>query len=385
MPPLGIFTFMTHHIFLAKITLLLIPALSFASLERGQEIYSQICVTCHGPNLDGGIGPSLVDAYWKHGDTSDAIMRSITKGITGTEMIAYEYVYSEEDRQAVTDFILDKQEGNRQTLRSLYPRDYFKGKRLNPELFDSVESDSQEILPENFLYTKRMFDGVLRGQSKLFIKQPGKYRFNVGGQGGRVSIWVNGEEMHYSDVEKSKNTYFSKQFHLDAGIHDLEILQEEPTSFTMRFNARLQKIGGQNWILTGRSLEGNVPKIIRPGPQAKVVRKWIEGLPPRTLLLLLPNQVMVAYDSASGQILKAWKSALVNQTPSLDSRSQKESVAKGEEIAGSSSTVLQGNEFNLLYYETQGESVLISSLVDGVSQNFTVSPQGSDSFAVTLQ
>ena len=385
MPSLRIFTFMTHHIFLAKITLLLIPVLSFASLERGQEIYSQICVTCHGPKLDGGIGPSLVDAYWKHGDTSDAIMRSITKGITGTEMIAYEYVYSKEDRLAVTDFILDKQEGNRQTLRSFYPRDYFKGKRLNPELFDSVESDSQEILPENFLYTKRMFDGVLRGQSKLFIKQPGKYRFNVGGQGGRVSIWVNGEEMHYSDVEKSKDTYFSKQFHLDEGIHDLEILQEEPTSFTMRFNARLQKIGGKNWMLTGRSLEGNVPKIIRPGPQAKVIRKWIEGLPPRTLLLLLPNQVMVAYDSASGQILKAWKSALVNQTPSLDSRSQKESVAKGEEIPGASSTVLQGNEFHLLYYETQGESVLISSLVDGVSQNFTVSPQGSDSFAVTLQ
>ena len=385
MPSLGIFTFMTHHIFLAKITLLLIPALSFASLERGQEIYSQICVTCHGPNLDGGIGPSLVDAYWKHGDTSDAIMRSITKGITGTEMIAYEYVYSEEDRQAVTDFILDKQEGNRQTLRSFYPRDYFKGKRLNPELFDSMESDSQEILPENFLYTKRMFDGVLRGQSKLFIKQPGKYRFNVGGQGGRVSIWVNGEEMHYSNDSEQSEPSFNKDFELLAGVHDLEILQEEPTSFTMRFNARLQKIGGKNWMLTGRSLEGNVPKIIRPGPQAKVIRKWIEGLPPRTLLLLLPNQVMVAYDSASGQILKAWKSALVNQTPSLDSRSQKESVAKGEEIPGASSTVLQGNEFNLLYYETQGESVLISSLVDGVSKNFTVSPQGSDSFAVNLQ
>ena len=56
-------------------------------------------------------------------------MLSITKGITGTEMIAYEYVYSKEDRLAVTDFILDKQEGNRQTLRSFYPRDYFKGKR----------------------------------------------------------------------------------------------------------------------------------------------------------------------------------------------------------------------------------------------------------------
>ena len=357
-----------------------------ASLQRGQEIYSQICVTCHGPNLDGGIGPSLADAYWKYGDTSEAIMRAITKGITGTEMIAYEYVYSEEDRQAVTDFILDKQEGNRQTLRSLYARDYFKGKRLTPGLFDSVESDSQEILPENFLYTKRMFDGVLRGQSKLFIKEAGKYRFNVGGSGGgRASIWVNGEEMHYSHQGDQDDPSFSKDFDLSAGVHDLEILQEEPTSFSMRFNARLQKIGGGNWMLTGKSLEGNVPKIIRPGTQAKVVRKWIEGLPPRTLLLLLPNQVMVAYDSASGQILKAWKSALVNQTPSLDSRSQKESMVKGQEIAGAGKAVLEGKEFNLLHYETQGESVLISSLVDGISQNFTVSPEGADSFTVALQ
>jgi len=376
---------MIRNLFLFPLFANLILLPGFAGIERGQEIYSQICVTCHGPNLDGGIGPSLADAYWKHGDTSEAIMRAITKGIAGTEMIAYEYVYSEEDRQAVTDFILDKQEGNRQTLRSLYSRDYFKGKRLTPELFDSVESDSQEILPENFLYTKRAFDGVLRGQSKLFIKEPGKYRFEELNLHGRTSIWLNGEEMHYTDVEKSKDTYFSKQFHLDAGIHDLEVLHEEPTGHTMKFNARLRKVGGDHWMLTGRSLEGNTPKIVRPGAEAKVVRKWIEGLPPRTLLVLLPNQVMVAYDSASGQILKAWKSALVNQTPSLDSRSQKESVAKGQEISNASQTVLQGNEFNLLHYETQGDSVLISTLVDGQSQNFTVSPQGSDSFTVTLQ
>ena len=94
---------------------------------------------------------------------------------------------------------------------------------------------------------------------------------------------------------------------------------------------------------------------------------------------------MVAYDTASGHILKAWKSALVNQTPSLDNRSQSQSVAKGQEIAGAGSTVLKGKKFNLLHYETQGDSVLISSLVDGVSQNFTVSPEGSDSFTVSLQ
>ena len=375
---------MNPHRFLFLFLALGLSFVHASNLQRGEEIYSQICVTCHGPNLDGGIGPSLVDAYWKHGDTSEAIMRSISKGIVGTEMIAYEYVYSEEDRQAVTDFILDKQEGNRQTLRSFYARDYFKGKRFSPELFDSVESSSQEILPENFLYTKRAFDGVLRGQSKLFIKQPGKYHFQVNLH-GRTSILLNGEEMHYTDVDKSKDTFFSKQFHLDAGVHDLEVLHEEPTGHSMRFNARLRKVGGGYWMLTGKSLEGNTPKIVRPDMEAKVVRKWIDGLPPRTLLVLLPNQVMVAYDSASGQVLKAWKSALINQTPSLDSRSQNKSVAKGQEIAGAQQTILKGQEFSLKSYEPAGDSLFISTLVDGVNKRVKVSPKGTDSFSISVQ
>ena len=72
-------------------------------LVRGQEIYSQICVTCHGPNLDGGNGPSLVDTFRKNGDISEAIMRSITKGISGRKMIAFGHAYSDNDRQTEKD------------------------------------------------------------------------------------------------------------------------------------------------------------------------------------------------------------------------------------------------------------------------------------------
>ncbi len=73
-----------------------------------------------------------------------------------------------------------------------------------------------------------MFDGVLRGQSKLHIKESGKFRFNIGGK-GRTSIWVNGNEIHYSDDQTAKSNHFNKEFELSAGIHDLEILHEEPT------------------------------------------------------------------------------------------------------------------------------------------------------------
>jgi cytochrome c553 len=161
---------------------------AFATIERGQEIYNQICFNCHGPNLDGGIGPNLVDSYWKNGDSHDAIYRSIAKGVTGTEMIAYKLVYSEKDLQSLTEFIIYKQEGNRETLRSTYARDYFEGKRLDPDLFDSIESTSQTRLPENFYYVDRMFDGILRGQSKLYISSPGKYRFTTGGRGTYIHL-----------------------------------------------------------------------------------------------------------------------------------------------------------------------------------------------------
>ena len=98
----------------------------FSEIERGELIYKQLCFNCHGVNLDGGIGPSLTDSYWKNGDSYEAIYRSIAKGIPGTEMIAYELVYPEKDLHSLTAFIVGKQEGNRETLRSTYPRDYFR-------------------------------------------------------------------------------------------------------------------------------------------------------------------------------------------------------------------------------------------------------------------
>jgi hypothetical protein len=356
---------------------------AFATIERGQEIYNQICFNCHGPNLDGGIGPNLVDSYWKNGDSHDAIYRSIAKGVSGTEMIAYELVYSEKDLQSLTEFIIYKQEGNRETLRSTYARDYFEGKRLHPDLFDSIESTSQTRLPENFYYVDRMFDGILRGQSKLYISSPGKYRFTTGGR-GRTSIWVNRDEVLYSNDKKDKSTRINKDFELSAGIHDLEIIHEEPTSHSMRFHARLQKLNGKHWMLTGKSLEGSVPKVVRSGQKAKVIRKWIDDLPPRTLLLLLPNQVLLAYDSASGKIIKGWESAFINQTPSLDSRSQKKSEVKGKELTGIAKTILEGDRFNLLHYETSGDSVIIATLVDGQQKKFSISPEGKNSYKLSF-
>lgn len=356
-----------------------------ADIERGKTLYSQLCFNCHGPHLDGGIGPALKDQYWHHGSSPEAILRLINKGVPGSEMIAFEAVFPEADRLALRDYILSEQEGLREVVRSVYSRDYFKGKRFTPALFDSVEPESQTPLPENLYYFERSKEGVMRGTSKLYIKEAGDYEFAIRII-GRTSIFLDGEEVHYSDEKTDKSTHINKKFSLKLGIYDLEILHEEKPSHSYRFHGVLKSDSGKQFALNGRSLQGNIPKIIKARPgQALVVRKWIADLPPRALLCLLPNQVIVVYNPGDGYVIGAWHSAEINQTPSLPDRSAKPSEIKGTPIpdAGPNAALPGINRF--LRYQVEGDTVHLVSLADGEEKTVIISPKGAQSFKLTVQ
>lgn len=356
---------------------------SGADLERGKTIYSQLCFNCHGLKLDGGQGPALNDSYWQHGSSPQAILNIINKGVPGSPMIAYENVFPESDRIALREFILSEQQGLRETMRSVYPREYFKGKRFTPELFNSVESLSQTPLPENLYYMERNAEGVMRGTSNLYIKEAGKYRFSMRPI-GRTSIFLDGKEVHYSDEKADKESHVNETFELQPGIYSLEIFHEEKKSHSYRFHGVLQKVDGKSLALNGRSLQGNIPKIIKARPgEALVVRKWIDGLPPRALLCLLPNQVIVAFNPVDGRVLKAWHSAAINQTPSLPDRSAKPSKINGIPIESPTVDAVAAKRVRFLRYETEGEKALIVSRFDGVETTVTIEPDGAQSFRVS--
>ena len=365
------------------VVLALATSATATDIERGREIYAQLCFNCHGPKLEGGQGPSLVDSYWQHGSSPEAILKVINKGVPGSPMIPYESVFPEADRIALRDFILSKQEGLRETMRSIYPREYFAGKRFTPELFDSVESLSQTPLPENHYYAERNTDGILRGQSKLYIRKADEYSFSAR-QNGRTSIFLDGEEVFYSDEKADKSTHLSKTVSLQPGIYNLEIFHEEKPSHSYRFSGSIRSKSGRNFVLNGRSLQGNIPKFVRARPgEAQVVRKWIDGLPPRTLLCLLPNRVIVAYHPADGRVLAAWHSAEINQTPSLPDRSAKPSEINGEPIDDAGAASADGKQVRFLRYEIDGEKALIVSQVDGVEQTKIIAPEGEDGYTLT--
>lgn len=112
-----------------------------------------------------------------------------------------------------------------------------------------------------------------------------------------------------------------------------------------------------------------------------MIRKWIEGISPRTLLCLLPNKVIVAFNPDTGKVEGAWKEARVNQTPSLPDRSQQPSVIEGTPIAaqGSLPTDLM---IRHRAYETDGSDVVIHSEINGEPRTTTISPQGDSSYQI---
>ncbi|MCH1420802.1 MAG: hypothetical protein L7W40_10915, partial [Akkermansiaceae bacterium] len=117
----------------------------------------------------------------------------------------------------------------------------------------------------------------------------------------------------------------------------------------------------------------------------KIVRKWIKDLPPRALLCLLPNKVIVAYNTVDGSILKAWHSAEINQTPSLPDRSQKQSEINGTEIPESTRSILKSSNIQFLGYESKSDEALIHIVVDGQPTTITIAPKGEQSFTISTK
>jgi cytochrome c oxidase cbb3-type subunit III len=63
-----------------------------ASLDAGRIVYTnpaQLCVTCHGANAQGLVGPDLTNEYWKHGCDLPSLMISVKSGFPQQGMPAY--------------------------------------------------------------------------------------------------------------------------------------------------------------------------------------------------------------------------------------------------------------------------------------------------------
>ena len=72
----------------------------------GGELYQSVCAQCHGPNAEGGFGPSLRSADFRQSSTREEIFTSISEGHPASSMIAWGEILSSQQISELTDFIL---------------------------------------------------------------------------------------------------------------------------------------------------------------------------------------------------------------------------------------------------------------------------------------
>lgn len=76
------------------------------TLASGKQIYDSRCAVCHGPELQGSIGPNLVDNFWIHGKGQlTDIAQSVRKGYPEKGMPAWEAQISNDEVRQVTAFL----------------------------------------------------------------------------------------------------------------------------------------------------------------------------------------------------------------------------------------------------------------------------------------
>jgi glucose/arabinose dehydrogenase/cytochrome c553 len=86
-----------------------------------RALYDASCAACHGPDLAGGSGSSLLDDEWLHGSSDVAIAATIRNGIPDTEMVAWSSVLSEKQIRSMVIFLreMKMKSGQEQLLADL--------------------------------------------------------------------------------------------------------------------------------------------------------------------------------------------------------------------------------------------------------------------------
>ncbi len=88
-----------------------------------KELFQTYCANCHGADLRGGQGSSLVDDIWAHGDSDSDIARVIAEGVPDSEMIPWKTSLSEKQIRSLVIYI--REQGKAAALSDL-PADAFQ-------------------------------------------------------------------------------------------------------------------------------------------------------------------------------------------------------------------------------------------------------------------
>ncbi len=80
-----------------------------AELDKGKQIYTNNCLSCHGPDAGGTVGPNLTDQNWIHGGGIKNVFTTIKNGVPAKGMISWQTMLTPKQMQQVGSYILNLQ------------------------------------------------------------------------------------------------------------------------------------------------------------------------------------------------------------------------------------------------------------------------------------
>lgn len=83
-----------------------------ASLDFGRDQFKKYCVSCHGAQGQGLVGPNLTDRYWLHGGTIRDVYSTIKHGVPAKGMISWQLVFTPKQIQEIASYVLSLQGTN---------------------------------------------------------------------------------------------------------------------------------------------------------------------------------------------------------------------------------------------------------------------------------
>jgi cytochrome c oxidase cbb3-type subunit 3 len=83
-------------------------AMTPEAIAGGEGIFTTYCVACHGQNLEGFIGPNLLDDEWIHGNRPENLVRVIREGVLEKGMTPWEGILTPEQMNHAAAYVLSK-------------------------------------------------------------------------------------------------------------------------------------------------------------------------------------------------------------------------------------------------------------------------------------
>ena len=185
-----------HKPYPSKIVFLLGLVIGLVSINslQASELYNTHCASCHGKNLSGGLGPSLIAPTSNSPISAEAIAKTINNGITDTAMPAFKSTLTDADVRALVIYIQEQRnDGKSDTAKKAGAKRSLSGKDFS--LTTVAQHDGQLwsmtfIDNDNALFTQ--VDGGLyllkKGKLRAIKNSPLGW---AQGQGGLLDVYLH--------------------------------------------------------------------------------------------------------------------------------------------------------------------------------------------------